>query len=301
MPSNEENPEQAPNPSGTPLGGLKDAIKAIAGLGEKDIPGATPQQIMFIRVVTVLSILALAVAGGFLWRGECLFAFDLTIVAILLPITVFVVLFKKQLTAIASWHRVVPRLPLKPSALDEIGQLLEHIRKTAFDCLYPMNTSLQDRQIRGNIFLADYSKAAEGIAFELFMPEELRKNMNHPPEWLLRFYPGQGATGCVFVEGDQKVARRRPTDEGEWESVFKMTEELKQKVHKDLKWIVSLPLKERASQTTLAVLNIDGLDYEFTDEQFALMVKSFIRDFRGLEMLMASQPKVNLSTRMEEA
>lgn len=301
MPPDRENSHQAPEPLGDPLGGSKDAMKAIADLAKKAMDGATPQQRIFILVIALLSILGLVIPGGFLWRGEYLSAFNLAFVAIVLPVTVVVLLFKKQLTAISSWQRVALKLPIKPSALDEIGQLLEHIRKSAFDRLYPMNTSLSDRQIRGNIFLADYAKVAEGIVFELFMPVELRKNMNYPPEWQIRFSPGQGATGCVFVEGDQRVARRTSTNEGEWESVFRMSDELKEKVHKDLKWIVSLPLKERASQTTLAVLNIDGLDCDFNDEQLATIVKGTIRDIRGLEMLIASQPKVNLSTRMEEA
>jgi len=300
MPSNKENPEQAPKPVGDPLGGLKDAIKAIAGLGEKDIPGATPQQKMFIRVVAVLSILALFAAAGFLWRGEYLFAFDLIIVAILLPITVFVLLFRKQLSAIAFWQRVVPKLPLEPAALDEMSPLLEHIRHSSFNCLQTMNSSLQDRQIRANVFLADYSKARDGIAFELFMPSELRKNMNHPPEWQLRFKPGEGATGRVFIEGDQRVTRRLPTEEGEWESVFKMSDELKGKVHKDLKWIVSLPLKDPASQGALAVLNIDGLDYDFSDEQITDMLASISKDSLALADLMVRQPRVNLSIRVEE-
>jgi hypothetical protein len=164
-----------------------------------------------------------------------------------------------------------------------------------------MNTSLQDRQIRGNIFLADYSKGREGIAFELFMPEEFRKNMNYPEEWSLRFYPGQGATGCVFVEGDQRITRRLPTDQGEWDSVFKMSDELKGKVHKDLKWIVTLPLMDRQTRNTLAVLNIDGLDCSFDDDQLTEMVTSVSRDCAGLAALVASQPGVNLSIRLEEA
>lgn len=300
--------------------GIK-VIGEISKAALSALESAHPIFKVFIVVIVLAPIVSIAAGVVFLVRDHATYAFILFFVAIILPSLVFLVLLREikfrmgqtnsaagerfsveaKPNVVSEWRRTVPKYPIHPTALDEMSPLLEHIRHSSFNCLHPMNASLQDRQIRANVFLADYSKAKDGIAFELFMPNDLRKNMNHPPEWLLRFNPGQGATGCVFVEGDQRVTRRLPNEEGQWESVFKMSDELKEKVHKDLKWIVSLPLKDRASQSTLAVLNIDGLDYDFTDEQLAEMVESVSNDIVGLATLMAGQPRVSLSTRVEEA
>lgn len=262
--------------------------------------GATPRQKIFVFVVGVISSIALLAGIVFLLHGESLFACALLLLGIAVPISTYMRIFRDELGAVSSWQCFVPKLPIDPSALDDMSQLLEHIRVGAFNFLHDLNNDLRDKHVRANAFLADYRRGGNGIAFKLVMLDKLRKNMNHPPEWQLEFGPGQGATGCVFIEADHRVTRRLPTDEGEWDAVFKMSDELKEKVHKDLKWIVSLPLKDPVSQCALAVLNVDGLDYDFSDEQYMDMVTSVSRDCGGLAALMAKQERVKLFVRVEE-
>lgn len=298
-------------------------IKAISEISRAALTALGPAPPIFkVFIVAIVLAPLVAIVAGFVFlvRDYATYAFILFLAAIFLPgLEWFDFLrrikpladkttnvagegtpLKAEANVLSEWRRTVPKYPIQPTALGEMGQLLERIRQSSFSCLHAVNTSLQDRQIRANVFLADYRKTGDGIACELFMPEELRKNMKYSAEWNLRFKPGQGATGCVFIEGVQRVTRRRSSAEGDWESVLEMSDELKAKVHKDLKWIVSLPLKDPASQSALAVLNIDGLDHDFTDEALTDMLASVSKESLALADLMVRQPRVNLSIRMEE-
>ena len=84
--------------------------------------------------------------------------------------------------------------------------------------------------------------------------------MNHKPEVLITFPPKKGATGACFIDGKPRYTKRLSDQKGQWDSKLRMTIKLKKLVHKDLKWIFSMPLFDISDQNTiLGVLNIDCL------------------------------------------
>jgi predicted phosphodiesterase len=199
-----------------------------------------------------------------------------------------------------SWSRTVPKLPLPTTTVTELSKLLEEIRVRAFKLLKKHKGRLLNRHVRGNVFLLDYRQPHDGCAYTLYMPEELRKKMNYPPEWDIRFNPGQGATGLAFETGRQRISKRLSKQKGDWDSVFHLTDDLKKKVHKDLEWIVTLPLKDPVTELTLAILNIDGLDYQFPDEVLSEVVLSLISEIKAFGVSLAEQPRVSISFSVEE-
>jgi len=80
--------------------------------------------------------------------------------------------------------------------------------------------------------------------------------MEHPPEWEIRFRPGQGATGATFLTAKLRTVKRE----------YLITDEYKDILHKDLKWIVSIPIKS-PTQRTIAVLNIDILRHQVSEDR----------------------------------
>jgi predicted phosphodiesterase len=192
------------------------------------------------------------------------------------------------------WTRTLLELPLKTGVVRKVRELLGTIRMQAFEYLQGIEPRLLDRQVRANIFIADYRQAGDGVGYVLCMAEELRINMNHPSEWHMKFRPGQGATGMVFSEGIQRFSRRLSKEEGQWETVFALSEEQKAAIHKDLEWILSLPLKDPASRETLAVLNIDGLDHALNDGILASMAVRSVAEIYAMEILLAEQAKTRL-------
>ena len=158
---------------------------------------------------------------------------------------------------------------------ERLRSLLIHIQRRAYQYLQATEPSLQDRQIRANVFLPHHSQTKGGTI--LSMHPSWQVNMWHLPENNIEFLPGQGATGLAFSDeyGRVRIARRLSPDAGEWEQEYQMTDELRDKVHEDLKWVMSFPLKD-AQGNTIGVLNVDGLDYEFSDEQLSIVAKELL-------------------------
>lgn len=200
-----------------------------------------------------------------------------------------------QLGKTLIWSRTLLEVPLKAGLLRELRELLSAIRTYTYDYLYGFEARLKDEQIRANIFIADYRQASDGVGYILYMPDELRIKMTHPAEWHMKFRPGQGATGMVFTDGQQRFSRRLSKEAGEWETILPLTKEQKDAAHKDLEWILSLPLKDPATRETMAVLNIDGLDHPFNDELLSSVAVRSIADIYAIEILLAEQAKVRLN------
>jgi predicted MPP superfamily phosphohydrolase len=193
------------------------------------------------------------------------------------------------------WARTLPRLPITRSIIMEMSEVLSSVRTKAYNYLRRQNAGLLNKQVRANIFLADYRQAKDGFAYLLYMPDELRIKMDHSPEWHLKFRPGQGTTGMVFNEGNQRLARRLSKKAGEWEAVLPLTKDQKSDAHKDLTWILSYPLRDPVSRETLGVLNIDGLTHEFDDGALTEMMLSLSPEILAIEVLLAKQPKIRVA------
>jgi hypothetical protein len=198
------------------------------------------------------------------------------------------------------WTRLVPRLPIDRGVLDELATLLEQIRGVAFEHLKKLQPELEDRKIRANVFLPNYRDAQQGLPCVLFMPTELRIHMNYPPEWRLRLAPGQGLTGVVYSSGDQGIAKRLAQAEGEWDEIYQLSDAQKASLHRDLKWIISMPLKDPANENTLGVLNIDGLVHDFEYDTLSRVMTSLVQNTYAFAVRLSQQPQVKLTIRWEE-
>jgi len=199
------------------------------------------------------------------------------------------------------WTREFVALPLERKAADKLAKLQEGVRKHLYRMLRREQNKLKDQQIRSNIFFPNYRDAHDGYTFFLYMPEEFRINMNHPPEWDLRFGPGVGATGVTFVNGTRNVVRRLSRQQGEWDSLYRLTPEHKRMIHKDLSWLVSLPLRDPTTQQPLAVLNLDGLDFRFKEGLLSQLAASLVVEILAAEVLVAEQPRERLNLILEPA
>jgi predicted phosphodiesterase len=196
------------------------------------------------------------------------------------------------------WSRRLPKLPLSSGALSDMGKMLESVREKAFKALKTHESQLQDSQIRANIFLADYRKGTDGYAFVLYMPDGLRKNMNYEREWHITFLPGQGVTGLVFNQGQLRFSRRLSEAEGTWQDLSPLNEEQKASAHKDLEWILSVPLNDPNTGETLGVLNLDGLDHVFKDELLGTVVASVAGEIAGIAACLAQAPSVQIALKL---
>lgn len=158
--------------------------------------------------------------------------------------------------------RSFPIYPLADTAVEHIRPALEEVRSSAVTFFSTKNIDIPDRKIRANIFLlARISGGSADGSWKLVIDKRLAINMNHAPELGMQLSIGQGATGVAYRDGSYGLTRRlaAPPKKGEWASEFKMTPELCAQVHRDLKWIVSIPLLRPHTNEALGVLNIDGL------------------------------------------
>ena len=145
----------------------------------------------------------------------------------------------------------------------------------------PELANMPDDRIRANIFLP-----AGNL---LRIDRRLAVNMNHPPELDIQFRKNQGATGVCYSTGRFQLTRRLPANAGgEWDSSYKMTPELNQMIHKNLKWIYSFPIRGRDSSEVLGVLNVDGLVNVSDDDILHRMAAKWIEAVNDIGDNLAS-------------
>ncbi len=140
--------------------------------------------------------------------------------------------------------------------LDVLRNVLEHSRRKAYEFLVANAPTLQDEQVRANVFVPVLEPSNDAEPSRLGIYPGLHFNMASP-EIEIEFEFGQGATGTVYQTGRSLVAQRRQSAEGDWDAVYKMTPELAGIIHPELQWIISMPLKG-TDGTPVGVLNIDG-------------------------------------------
>lgn len=174
----------------------------------------------------------------------------------------------------------LPLLPTPPASAEKpstpeipllvhnaIRETLANARKVAFDFLNALNSSLLDEHVRGNIFFPEYGPSGNRDDYVLKIRPGLHINMNSEPEIAIVLKPKQGATGQTFYSGVPRVARRLDDDSvGGWEETHRITPELEKVLNKDLQWVISMPLRGDGGRC-IGVMNIDGLVYEFKNDQ----------------------------------
>jgi hypothetical protein len=182
---------------------------------------------------------------------------ELGLVAIIIALLpTFIVIYHvskllKKTELISIWSRSYVDNQYNEDRFEKIGQELDVARRDSCNYLREkQGIDISLDQIRANIFIPDIYGAKDGYAFELYMPSPLQKNMEHRSEFGIKFKAGQGATGRAFLNGEIKYTFTRD---------FGIDDEHINAVHEDLKWIISIPIKNKEKGYTLAVLNIDGL------------------------------------------
>ena len=240
-----------------------DSVSDIAKETIKDSPWPV-KVLVFGQVGAILLAVIMSVL---VFIGNPKFGLPLIIIA--LAPTFFVIykvcqlLKDKELTSI--WNRAYVDNQFNDDRFEKIGDMLEKIRKQTYKILMDLHSeNISLNFIRANIFLPDIYNAKEGFSYDLFMPNSLQRNMEHQGEFGIRFKAGQGATGRSFLNGEIKYTFARD---------FAIDDEHKHAVHKDLKWILSIPIKEKKKGYTLAVINIDGLTVEISEEDMVKIEK----------------------------
>ncbi len=165
---------------------------------------------------------------------------------------------KKKRKSRVSWQFV--KQPLSWQAKKKLNLSLCEIHKKVYMQLKKTYPTLRTKQVRANVFLPDYVGAKSIEEVKLYIPDYLRVKMNYEPEWDIKLTPSSGATGITFIDGNTRYTKRLSKEEGEWDSRMKITKDLKKIIHKNLKWIYSIPLKDPLDNNViLGVMNIDGL------------------------------------------
>lgn len=279
-------------------GTIASAIKAIVSLTGHVITGRASRRQIAVFGVAVFAIVALVLVSVVLGGEGFAIGFSF-VVSLCLFILILISLAVPSATP-SLWSCVVPEMPISGPALDKLGRLVEEMRMLAYRHLHAGYNDLKNEQVRANVFLADYNLAGEGYAFQLVMPDDLRKEMNRPEEWAMRLKPRQGLTGRVFAEGSMGIAHRRSNADGHWDAVYELTDELKKIVHPDLKWIVSFPIRDPSKNITLAVLNIDGLSHDFNDDLLSNLATTVFTLTSAFATCLAKQPQVAVSLTVAE-
>jgi hypothetical protein len=190
---------------------------------------------------------------------------------------------------IVAWVRLLPRIPLPQDVLKNLQTELEVLRGSAATILADIGANISADLVRANIFLPDTRRAEVGQVCGLFIPKSLHVNMQDIKERELVFRPDEGLTGRVFVQEEAQGAIFTPGDHI-WRRVtffgappdpqngfdFTLTEYQQKLISVRLRWVVSFPLKvpDGREETTVGVVNVDGLDKELLPEK---MKELFLR------------------------
>jgi hypothetical protein len=144
----------------------------------------------------------------------------------------------------------------------------------------PEKAEINLDRVRINVFLPDAEAGERNLQVcELYIHDQLSDGMSDKREREIKFWPGQGLTGLVFVSGrafgatwpggEQEwrrvfVAGRPGTDEA-GEEIFHLTKDQISRIDKSLRWVIGFPLL--VAEQVVGVLNIDGLVEQLVDHE----------------------------------
>jgi len=140
---------------------------------------------------------------------------------------------------------------LNRSQKEQIREALQYAVQDVAEAL-----SAAPNLLRSNLFGKD-------DANNMRMILDLTFNMNWPDEYNISMPVGYGSTGRCFSEGKPNIAILRE----DWGKDTLVDEELK-KVHPDLRWIISVPVRIGEGETPpIWVMNVDGLKASANEEK----------------------------------
>lgn len=192
-----------------------------------------------------------------------------SVILVILPLFVAVIFIVIRYRRLLGEEKIAAPLPpvpptnirLSSTTNQAMFDVLEEARCLVRDHLKTKEATLEDYQVRANIFFPDYENVGTSQrAFVLKIRPGLHIHMTEP-ELGITLEPGQGLTGQVFRTGEPRVAQRQKASETGWDEVYQITPELVRIIHPKLKWIVSMPLKG-GDHKPIGVMNIDGLTHQ---------------------------------------
>ncbi len=253
------------------------AISAISNMFLKTIDESPPQVKLLACICGVIFFLSLITAAAFNASNQYNFAFY-SYLSTLFFFAIFIIIFlgyhKSSLRTniYTIWTRLVPRMPYSENSMKILSEELNNIRNEAFMFLScnTENNTIDQENIRANVFLPDYTAAEPGDVCTLHMPHLLKVNMEGHPDENIKFRPRQGITGQVFITEESSFVKTKTDDAGVsvFDGSYELTENQEEQVHPRLRWIVSIPIriKNNEHRRAAGVLNIDGLDCNFSDD-----------------------------------
>lgn len=281
---------------------LSSIVKELRKLGETAMKGASEAAKILICIIICVTILV----GLAIWpsANSGLNAYHVALLVVYLVALVFFV-WKLHVGQRPSspysetWSMTVPIQPLDPTIRNQLLSLLGSTSQKAFSRLKQANPALQERQIRGNIFMASYKNTEDGHAYVLRIPSTLRKNMDRRDEWNIKFPPGCGAVGLAFLEHEPRIAIY-DSDNG-WEQVYELTSEQVRAIHPDLKWVIAIQIKHPVSGEVLGVLSIDGLVLDFDVDTLKEVAVYLAQESSAYGVVLKKASKVRMITGYQEA
>ena len=197
----------------------------------------------------------------------------------------FIGSLKKQ-ASIEIWSRKYINNTKADAKFQKVGKEFTALLKNIIEYILDItNNKIEKENIRGNIFIPDCTNAKDGFVFRLYIPTPLRWNMNRQQEWGIRFHPGEGSTGLCFHEGIRRITLRKD---------FMISDEFKDSIHPDLKWIISIPLMS-GKDYAIGVLNIDGMVQELSKDVLNKIVDKCQKEVKSIEKSLCKLPMTNLT------
>jgi hypothetical protein len=254
-------------------GGLgQTALKSNAAVAALAMKGADAWQRVVVYGCYLIALISIVAVLSPPYEAAKQVICVFVIVVPLFTAVVFVLIRYRQLSGVGSGCVNPPPPTAAPTDIvlatatrDRMFQLLEEARRLVFDTLRQKQRALEDGQVRANIFFPEYRS---GGSYLLKIRPGLHIQMSGA-ELGITLKAGQGLTGKVFQTGEPRVAQRVMTEPTGWELVYRITPDLAEIIHPELRWIVSMPLKG-AGNRPIGVMNIDGLTHQFdVDDLYA--------------------------------
>ena len=293
-------------------GPVKVAVVALVAIASIGLVGAiilAKIESLYALYVILSCLVALLVAAVLIIGSLCRFAAERS------PLRSD----EAEVTIEPSWERLVPHLPIREVALNEMSERLEGIRDAAVIYIQTKlkHGDVDPKSVRVNIFLPDTNNlSAEGVC-ELCIPKKLHVGMEADDaddekerkraerEREIRFWPNHGITGVVFVEQKAQPAIAEQASSGtyEWPAKFQLTQRQRDTIHPDLRWIASFPMKtERDGATrTMGVLNVDGIGFDLGNTEVQGLIGKLIEKIGPISGLLGKEPMQNLIIYLEDA
>ena len=301
-------------------------LELIADVVTRSMSKAPREHVVLIVSEFIGAAIGFLVSVFLIYKGAYILGGILCIVILLFCFGIWCIFFRNlkpkpdSVNPTARWSRWVVKVPIKQEALEELTRKLQTVRDLAekeyYDSLGrqmpPTGQSDSDR-VRVNIFLPDTQNVVYGEPCSLIIPEGLHCGMKNPNERHIRFRPGQGVTGKVFtLQQPIGTFRKKETQDWEWvylegksrigDEGFELTQRQMHLIDKNLRWIVSFPLKVgvNGDRHTAGVLNVDGLSQVLNPKQMQTIYLTLKPQVEDIEKCLGELGLCKISIAVED-